>query len=71
MQQIFQELGSVIPWCLPPCYSTNYLFIFSDMAETRSTRQATSKNLVKAEDLPTSDLPTLRDVLAKMLLERQ
>ena len=41
------------------------------MAETRSTRQATSKNLVRAEDLPTSDLPTLRDVLAKMLLERQ
>ena len=41
------------------------------MAEARHTRLTTSKTLVKADELPTSDLPTLRDVLAKMMLERE
>ena len=40
------------------------------MAESRQTRQKIAKNIVKAKDLPTSDLPTVRDVLAKMVYER-
>ena len=37
---------------------------------SRQTRQHVAKNIVKAQDLPPSDLPTVRDVLAKMVLER-
>ena len=37
---------------------------------SRKTRQVSAKNIVQAGDLPSSDLPTLRDVLAKMILER-
>ena len=44
--------------------------LISDMAGSRQTRQKIAKNIVKAKDLPTSDLPTVRDVLAKMVYER-
>ena len=40
------------------------------MAGARVTRLSISNSLVKAGELPTSDLPTLKDVLGKMLLER-
>ena len=39
-------------------------------AGVRQTRQHIAKNIVKAQDLPTSDLPTIRDMLAKMVHER-
>ena len=40
------------------------------MAGARVTRLSISNSLVKPGELPTSDLPTLKDVLGKMLLER-
>ena len=40
------------------------------MAGVRKTRQDIAKNIVKAEELPVSDLPTVRDVLAKMVFDR-
>ena len=40
------------------------------MASSRQTRQALSRNIVQAADLSSADLPTLQDVLAKMLFDR-
>ena len=40
------------------------------MAGVRKTRLNIAKNIVKAEELPVSDLPTVRDVLAKMVFDR-
>ena len=46
--------------------------IFSDMANCKkSTRHSTASKLVPAEDLPTTDLPTVKDALAKMKFERE
>ena len=41
------------------------------MATKVKTRQKPPNNLVTEEELPTTDLPTIRDVLAKMKLEKQ
>ena len=46
------------------------ILLFQMSGGSRKTRQVSAKNIVQAGDLPSSDLPTLRDVLAKMILER-